>query len=63
MTWHYGIRRWRIVEVYEGIEATEPGHIGQPYAILGWRDVPQILRDIRWVIQGIRYERSKRASA
>jgi hypothetical protein len=48
MTWHYAIRDRRLAEVFEPSGG---------YCLLGWRDLPHILRDLRWVIKGIRFDR------
>jgi len=57
MTWHYAVRDWRIAEVFEDLDPdTLDDGASEAYCVLGWRDLPHILRDIRWVIKDIRYD-------
>lgn len=50
MTWQYAIREHRLVELYSAPEDSELDH---RYVFLGLKDIPHILRDWRWVIQGV----------
>lgn len=56
MSWHYGIRGWRLVEVYTGLL---PAEDPQPYAQLDWSDIPYVLRDIRLVVRDLWRYRGK----
>lgn len=48
MTWRYAIRERRLAEVYEGA-----GMLDGAYALLGWRDAPQVIRDAKWVVRDL----------
>ncbi len=52
MTWHYGIRKGRLVEVLCMGE-------GDTYVFLGVCDLPYVLKDIRWVIGDLLHYRGR----
>lgn len=56
MTWQYAIRGRRLVELFD---CPEDPDLDGAYAVLGWRDAPRVLRDMRWVIKGVRADRNR----
>lgn len=63
MTWHYGIRDGRLAEIFTDLPPHAETGSTEGYAILGWRDTWHILRDLRWVVRGVRWDRRQRKAS